>query len=121
VCGAEIIERADRVRAARTERYLAFRRALAQTPAIDVLPYPADGTCIKAPIVVRANVSAENQRALDRMGVIRGYATDYPTYGDPAYPSSNRFFDLLFTLPLHRYVDDDAIDEIARALSGVTK
>jgi perosamine synthetase len=121
LCGVVIIERADRVRAERTRRYQAFREALARAKSIDVLPYPSDGTCIKAPIVVRAQVTAATQRELDRMGVIRGYATDYPTYGDPSYPSSNRFFDFLFTLPLHRYIDDDTIDEIARVLAGATR
>jgi dTDP-4-amino-4,6-dideoxygalactose transaminase len=121
LCGVEIIANADRVRGLRLHRYHALRRALAAAPRIDVLPFPTEGTCIKAPVVVRAPVSAAQQRALDRIGVIRGYATDYPTYGDPAFPSSNRFFDLLFTLPLHRAIDDAAIDEIARALAQVTE
>jgi dTDP-4-amino-4,6-dideoxygalactose transaminase len=121
LCGVVIIERADRVRAARTRRYQAFRRALETAPAVDVLPYPADGTCIKAPIVVGATLDLAQQRALDRMGVGRAYDSDYPTSGDPAYPSSNRFFDLLFTLPLHRYIDDAAVEEIVRALTGAAR
>jgi len=86
-----------------------------------VLPYPTDGTCIKAPILVRATFDVEQERALDRMGVSRAYDSDYPTSGDPAYPSSNRFFDLLFTLPLHRYIDDAAVEEIARILTGAAR
>jgi dTDP-4-amino-4,6-dideoxygalactose transaminase len=121
LCGMVIIEQADRVRAARTRRYQAFRRALEAAPGVDVLPYPTDGTCIKAPIVVRATFDVAQQRALDRMGVGRAYDSDYPTSGDPAYPSSNRFFDLLFTLPLHRYIDDAAVEEIARALTGAAR
>jgi len=102
-------------------RYQAFRRALEAAPAIDVLPYPTDGTCIKAPIVVRATFDVAHQRALDRMGVGRAYDSDYPTSGDPAYPRSNRFFDLLFTLPLHRYIDDAAVEEIARTLTAAAR
>ncbi len=119
LCGVAIIDRAAHVRAVRMTRYQAFCRALAGAPRVEILPYPAAGTCIKAPVVVRAEVSAAQRSALDRLGVIRGYATDYPTYGDPAYPSSNRFFDLLFTLPLHRHIDDAAVRDITRALAAL--
>ena len=118
LCGVLIIENEARVRTSRARRYDAFRRALTSTTTLQLLPYPVDGTCIKAPVIVDRDVSATEQRALDRLGVIRGYSSDYPTYGDPAFPRSNRFFDRLFTLPLHRYVDDRTIDEIARTLRG---
>lgn len=118
LCGVVIIENEERVRASRTRRYRAFRDALTAAGAIEVLPYPIDGTCIKAPVIMHRDISTAEQAALDRLGVIRGYSADYPTYGDPSFPMSNRFFDHLFTLPLHRYVDDRTITEIAHALKG---
>jgi dTDP-4-amino-4,6-dideoxygalactose transaminase len=117
--GVEIIARADAIRRERMRRYLALRDALASMATVEVLAYPADGTCIKAPVLVRAHVSPAQQAVLDRLGVIRGYAADYPTYGDPAFPSSNRFFDGLFTLPLHRDVGARVIREIASALAAL--
>jgi perosamine synthetase len=118
LCGAEIIRHAEPIRADRLRRYHALRRALTGIAAVEVLPFPADGTCIKAPILVRATVTPAQLRELDRLGVIRGYANDYPTYGAAEYPSSNRFFDELFTLPLHRAIDEAAIAAIARALGA---
>jgi dTDP-4-amino-4,6-dideoxygalactose transaminase len=117
LCGIAIIRDEARVRAARRRRYDALARAIAGIAAIEVLPFPAEGTCIKAPILIAAPISAAHARRLDRLGVIRGYATDYPTYGLAAYPRSNRMFEQLFTLPLHRDIDDRAIRAIAGALA----
>jgi hypothetical protein len=72
---------------------------------------------IKAPFVIEGDVSREQQLELDRLGVARGYSTEYPTYGDPAFPGSNRFFERLFTLPVHRHIDDGFIRAIVEALS----
>jgi dTDP-4-amino-4,6-dideoxygalactose transaminase len=117
--GLEVIRHADEIRAARAARYDAFRRALASTAAVELLPYPHDGMYIKAPFLLHGDPSPDEERELDRLGVIRGYSTAYPTYGDPAYPHGNLFFERLFTLPLHRAVRPRLVHEIAARLAAI--
>jgi len=117
LCGGVVIRPADAIRRDRARRYERFVEALAGAAAVEVLRYPAGGMYIKAPILVHADVTAEQRGELDRCGVIRGYAKDYPTYGNPAYPNGNLFFERLFTLPLHRQIDDATIREIAARLT----
>jgi perosamine synthetase len=120
LCGICVVRNAARLRSQRQARYAALQRALEHVPGVQLFRLPADGMPIKAPFLILGEVTPEQLRQLDKIGVARGYATEYPTYGDSAYPSSNRFFERMFTLPVHRYVSDSVIREIATAVSAVT-
>jgi dTDP-4-amino-4,6-dideoxygalactose transaminase len=118
---SEVIRHADEIRDARAARYDAFRRALAAAAPVELLPYPQDGMYIKAPFLIHGTPTPEEERELDRLGVIRGYSTAYPTYGDTAYPNGNLFFERLFTLPLHRAVGRRLVREIAAKLAAISQ
>jgi dTDP-4-amino-4,6-dideoxygalactose transaminase len=117
LCGVEIIRNADRIRRQRRARHEAFCHALGAVSAVELLPLPAQGMRIKAPLVMLTDLSDAAQGELERLGVCRGYSTDYPTYGPASSPNSNRFFERLFTLPIHRHIHDGIVREITAALA----
>ena len=121
LCGVQVIRHAERQRADRRARLDSLTTALASVPAVELFPLPTSGMPIKAPIVIRADISAAQQRELDRLGVARGYSTEYATYGNRSYPSSNRFFERLYTLPVHRHVHAGIVRDIVAALSSVNE
>jgi len=121
LCGSEVVRRAERERNRRLVRYDLFRRELANVPGVEVLSLPDNGMPIKAPVLINGDITPEDQRELDRLGVARGYSTEYPTYGDDSYPNANRFFERLFTLPVHRYVDGRVVRDIIAVLARATR
>src|SRR5262245_32815976 len=109
LCGSEIIRNAVRSRDRRRARHEKFHNALARVTSVRLLDLPADGMLIKAHVIIVGDLSDAQRRELERLGVAHGYATDYPTYGDPAYPSANLFFERLFTLPIHRHIGEGIV------------
>jgi dTDP-4-amino-4,6-dideoxygalactose transaminase len=116
LCGSEVIRHSDQIRRERRQRHETLLSLLRSVTGVESFPFPREGMRIKAPVVMSHDVAPEEQRELDRLGVARGYNTDYPTYGDAAYPASNRFFERLFTLPVHRHITPSVARDIARLL-----
>lgn len=116
LCGSEIVSHATQLRERRHARYEALRRSLAGM-AVELFPLPEGSMPIKAPMVIDDEIRPEQQRELDRLGVARGYATEYPTYGDPSSPNSNRYFEHLYTLPVHGHVHPGVAHDIVTLLA----
>ncbi len=118
LCGAAILAGIETERRRRAATLTEARRQLLPLGVAEEMPLPRQGVYIKAPWLCRRAPAAERAARLARLGMLSGYRVTHPTYGDPAFPNSNRFYERVVTVPLHRRIDRRILARIARELAA---
>jgi len=115
-CGLDVVRQIGRYRRPRKRNYDRLRAGLRDLPHVHALPLPENGIPVRLPVLVDDGISDAAFARLNRLGVDHHYTPAYPMHGDPARPHTNRFYEDLYTLPVHERVRPGVVLDALDAL-----
>jgi dTDP-4-amino-4,6-dideoxygalactose transaminase len=105
----DVVENIARYRRPRKQRYDRLKTELRDWPGVRALPLPERGVPVRMPILVEGGLSEDASARLNRVGVDHHYTTAYPMHGASDRPNANRFYENLYTLPVHQNADPEVV------------